>query len=80
MRAVGSRPTGGGSRRRGRRTIRLWPVPDVSKTPLHKRPLEDLLSTLRSCTNLRVAPNRRSPGGYELVRDPFPGWAKVPEW
>ena len=62
------------------KTIRLWPVPDVSKTPLHKRPLEDLLSTLRSCTNLRVAPNRRSPGGYELVRDPFPGWARVPEW
>ncbi len=39
------------------KTIRLWPVPDVSKTPLHKRPLEELLATLRSCTNLRVAPD-----------------------
>jgi WD40 repeat protein len=61
------------------KTIRLWPVPDVSKAPLHKQPLEELLATLRSCTNLRVAPDPESPDGYELVRDPFPGWEKVPE-
>jgi WD40 repeat protein len=61
------------------RTIRLWPVPDVKKTPLHKRSHEELLATLRSWTNLRAV---RDPGAtsYKLEPGPFPGWAKPPEW
>ncbi len=61
------------------RTIRLWPVPDVKKTPLHERSHEELLATLRSWTNLRAV---RDPGAtsYKLEPDPFPGWAKPPQW
>jgi serine/threonine protein kinase/WD40 repeat protein len=59
--------------------IRLWPVPDVTKPPLHKRPLAELLATLRSCTNLRVAPDPTLPGHYRLVHDAFPGWGKLPD-
>jgi WD40 repeat protein len=61
------------------RTIRLWPVPDVKKTPLHKRSHEEFLDTLRSWTNLRAL---RDVGAtsYKLEPGPFPGWAKPPEW
>lgn len=60
-------------------TVRLWPVPDVKKTPLHKRSHDELLATLGSWTNLRAV---RPPGAtsYELEPGPFPGWAKQPEW
>jgi WD40 repeat protein len=62
------------------RTVRLWPVPDLSRTPLHKRPLAELLAVLRSRTNHRAVPDRQSPAGWRLERGPFPGWAKLPEW
>jgi WD40 repeat protein len=60
-------------------SIRLWPVPDVTKTPLHKEPHEELLRKLHSLTNVRVVPNPGSPTGWTLDRDPFPGWVKRPE-
>ena len=60
-------------------TIRLWPVPDVTKTPLHLRPHAELLAVLRSHTNLRAVPDPKSSTGYKLEPGPFPGWAKLPE-
>ena len=64
----------------GDRTIRLWPVPDVSRTPLHKRPYAEFLAVLRSHTNMRAVPDPQSPTGWKLEAGPFPGWAKLPEW
>lgn len=61
------------------KTIRLWPVPDVTKPPLHKWPYQDLLRTLRSRTNLRVVSDPGVPTGWKLDRGSFPGWAKRPE-
>jgi len=61
------------------RTIRLWPVPDVSKTPPHLRTHEEVLARLRSWTNLRVVPDPQSATGWKLEVGPFPGWAKLPE-
>jgi WD40 repeat protein len=60
-------------------TIRLWAVPDVTKTPAHKRSHEEFLTMLRSWTNLRVVPDEQSPTGWKLETGPFPGWAKLPE-
>ena len=51
-------------------TIRLWPVPDVTKTPLHLRPHEELLAVLRSHTNLRAVPDPKSTTGYSWSRAP----------
>jgi len=61
------------------RTIRLWTVPDLSKTPPHLQTREELLASLRSWTNLRVVPDPDSPTGWKLEVGPFPGWAKQPE-
>ncbi len=61
------------------RTIRLWPTPDVTKTPPHKRPHDEFLAKLRSWTNLRAVPDAESPTGWKLEVGPFPGWAKLPE-
>lgn len=61
------------------RSIRLWPVPAISKPPLHTLPYQDLLADLRSRTNLRVVTDAGSPTGWKLDRDPFPGWGKRPE-
>ena len=36
--------------------IRLWPVPDMLKPPLHRQTLGELLTLLRSHTNLRAVP------------------------
>jgi hypothetical protein len=58
----------------------LWPVPDVTKTPPHRRPYAELIAALRSWTNLRVVPDPGSATGYKLEIGPFPGWAKPPEW
>ena len=57
--------------------IRIWPVPDVSRTPLHKLPHEELLSRLRLYTNLRAVVDE-SAIGYALKPGPFPGWATPP--
>jgi WD40 repeat protein len=62
------------------RTIRLWPVPEVTKPPPHQRRYEEFLSMLRSWTNARVVPDAESATGWKIEFGPFPGWAKLPEW
>ena len=60
-------------------TVRVWPMPELSRPPLQARPLADLLATLRPLTNLRVVAAQGS-SGWRLEGGPFPGWAEVPEW
>ena len=62
------------------KTIRLWPIPDLSKPPLHTLSHDKLISKLQSLTNLRVVRDEGSPTGWKVEIGPFPGWAKVPEW
>jgi WD40 repeat protein len=62
------------------RTIRIWPMPDVEKPPLHTLPLAELLSKLHALTNVRVVEDPESPSGWKLEAAPFPGWETVPEW
>ena len=59
-------------------SVRLWPVPDVTRTPLHRRSHEEVLATLHSWTNLRAVKDPQSPTGWKLEPGPFPGWAKLP--
>jgi WD40 repeat protein len=61
-------------------TIRLWPMPDLSKPPLYTLPHDELLAKLRSLTNLRAVRDPSSDTGWKIEIGPFPGWAKVPEW
>jgi len=61
-------------------TIRLWPMPDFSKPPLHTLPHDELLAKLRSLTNLRVVRDEESSTGWKLEVGPFPGWETVPTW
>jgi WD40 repeat protein/DNA-binding winged helix-turn-helix (wHTH) protein len=63
-----------------RNSVRLWPVPDVTRTPLHRRSHEELLATLHSWTNLRAVESLQSPTGWKLEPHPFPGWARLPTW
>ena len=63
-----------------RTSVRLWPVPDVTRTPLHRRSHEELRATLRSWTNLRAVKDPLSPTGWKLEPGPFPGWEKLPQW
>ena len=61
-------------------TIRLWPMPDFSKPPLHTLARDELLATLRSLTNLRVVEDPESRTGWKQEFGPFPGWEEVPTW
>ncbi|MGH9324605.1 MAG: WD40 repeat domain-containing protein, partial [Vicinamibacteria bacterium] len=61
-------------------TLRLWPMPDLSKPPLHTLPRDELLAKLRSLTNLRVITDLSSPTGWKVEIGPFPGWKDVPTW
>jgi WD40 repeat protein len=61
-------------------SVRLWPMPDLSKPPLHTLPHEELLAKLKSLTNLRAVRDPSSDTGWKLDVGPFPGWANVPEW
>ena len=61
-------------------TLRLWPMPDLSKPPLHALPHDELLAKLRSLTNLRAVRDPASPGGWKIELGPFPGWRDVPDW
>jgi WD40 repeat protein len=61
-------------------TVRLWPVPDVTKVPPHKRSHEEFLATLRTFTNVRAMPDAKSPNGWKLEPGPFPGWKTAPHW
>lgn len=60
--------------------IRLWPMPDVSRKPLHALPLGELMAKLDSLTNVRVIEDPASPSGYKVELGPFPGWQDVPTW
>jgi WD40 repeat protein len=61
-------------------TIRLWPMPDLSKPPLHTLPHDQLLAKLKSLTTLRAAPDSSSDTGWKIEIGPFRGWAIVPDW
>jgi WD40 repeat protein len=62
------------------RKIMLWPVPDLQRTPFHKRPHGELMAALRSHTNLRAVPDPKSPTGWNTEIGPFSGWGKPREW
>jgi WD40 repeat protein len=61
-------PDGGWIASATEESIRLWPVPDVTKPPLH------------TLTNLRVVRDATSSTGWKLDVGPFPGWQDVPTW
>jgi WD40 repeat protein len=61
-------------------TLRLWPIPDLDKPPLHTLPCEELLAKLRSLTNLRAVREPEAPDGWKIELGPFPGWKEVPAW
>jgi WD40 repeat protein len=61
-------------------TVRLWPMPDLEQVPFHRRPLDELLGTLHTLTNLRVVEDPDSSTGWRLEPGPFPGWKEVPKW
>ena len=61
-------------------TIRLWPMPDLSKPPIHTLPHEELLAKLKSLTNLRAVRDPASDTGWKIEVGPFPGWKDVPTW
>ena len=62
------------------KTLRLWPMPDLSKPPLHTLPHDELIAKLKTLTNLRLVRDEDSPTGWTLGHDPFPGWETVPTW
>jgi WD40 repeat protein len=62
------------------RTLRLWPMPDLSKPPLHTLPHDELLAKLRSFTNLRAVRDPESSTGWRVEIGPFPGWRELPTW
>ena len=61
-------------------TIRLWPISDLSKPPLHALPHAMLIARLKTLTNLRVVRDEKSATGWKVFHDPFPGWETVPSW
>jgi WD40 repeat protein len=60
--------------------IRLWPMPDLSKPPLHTLPHAELMAKLDALTNLRVVRDSSAATGWRLDLGPFPGWKDVPTW
>jgi WD40 repeat protein len=60
--------------------VSLWPMPDLSKPPLHTLPHDELIAKLKTLTNLRVVRDPDSATGWKLTHDPFPGWETVPTW
>jgi len=60
--------------------VQLWPMPDVTKPPLHTLPHTELMAKLDALTNLRVVPDASSAAGWKLDIGPFPGWKDVPTW
>jgi WD40 repeat protein len=61
-------------------TARLWPMPDMSKPPLHSLPRNELIAKLETLTNLRAVRDEESSTGWSLEIGPFPGWETVPSW
>ena len=62
------------------KTLRLWPMPDLDKPPLHTLPQAELVTKLRSLTNLRAVRDAKSATGWTIEIGPFPGWKDVPAW
>jgi WD40 repeat protein/DNA-binding winged helix-turn-helix (wHTH) protein len=60
--------------------VRLWPMPDLSKPPLHTLPRDELIAKLKTLTNLRVVRDEESSTGWKIEVGPFPGWETVPTW
>ena len=60
-------------------TVRLWPMPDLDKPPLHTLPRDELIARLHTLTNLRAVREASGPG-WTIEIGPFPGWREVPEW
>jgi WD40 repeat protein len=61
-------------------SVRLWPMPDVTRPPLHTLPHDELMAKLDSFTNLRAVRDDTSSTGWTLEVGPFPGWETVPSW
>ena len=61
-------------------TLRLWPMPDLDRPPLHTLPRDELVAKLRSLTNLRAVRIDDSSTEWTIELDPFPGWQEIPEW
>jgi WD40 repeat protein/DNA-binding winged helix-turn-helix (wHTH) protein len=61
-------------------TIRLWPMPDDSRPPLHTLPHDELIAKLKSLTNLRAVRDEASFTGWGIEPSPFPGWETLPTW
>ena len=61
-------------------TLRLWPMPDLDKPPLHTLPQAELVAKLKSLTNLRAVRDAKAPAGWKIEAGPFPGWKDVPTW
>ena len=51
--------------------IRLWPMPDLAKPPLHTLPYDELMAKLRALTNLQVVEDPAAATGYRLEVGPF---------
>jgi WD40 repeat protein len=64
----------------GDEALHLWPMPDVTKPPLHTLPHAELMAKLDALTNLRVVPDKSSSTGWKLDVGTFPGWKDVPTW
>jgi serine/threonine protein kinase/WD40 repeat protein len=60
--------------------VRLWPMPDLTKPPLHTLPHDELIAKLHALTNLEVVVDPSSPTGYATKIGLFPGWEEVPSW
>ena len=60
--------------------VRLWPMPDIGRPPLHTLPHDELMARLGALTNLRVVPDPSTSTGWTLDLGPFPGWKDVPTW
>jgi WD40 repeat protein len=61
-------------------TLRLWPMPDLDKPPLHTLPHDELVVRLKSLTNLRAVRDPKSATGWTVELGPFPGWKNIPAW
>jgi WD40 repeat protein len=61
-------------------SISIWPMPDLTKPPLHTLPHAELMAQLDALTNLRMVRDPASAAGWRLDVGPFRGWKDVPAW
>jgi len=61
-------------------TVRLWPMPDLHRPPLHTLPHGALMERLRAWTNLRAVPDGNSATGWRTKAGQFHGWETPPRW